>query len=140
MKLRIPWLGLTLVGIFLGIVVTAQTKMTPRPVATSTVSDGAYNKLLFGDQRTVHALYAAQQHALGNTSSPTRPEGLSLDGIAAMKPDGSGWSYVFDAMKSRGLIQEKNLGHVIRQYGRNPSIMSERGPSESRASETEPES
>ena len=147
MKMRLLWLGLGLVGIFLGIVATAQTKsfraveqMTSRPAATLTAPDGAFSKLLVGDQRTVHALYTAQQHALGNTSSPVRPERLSLDEIAAMKQDGYGWSHVFDEMKSRGLIQEKNFGQVIRKYGRNPSIMSDRGPSESRTTEAEPKS
>ena len=145
MKIRFLWLGLGLVGIFLGIVATAQTKsfraveqMTPRPAVTSMAPDGAYSKLLVGDQRTVHALYAAQQHALGNTSSPARPEGLSLDEIAAMKLNSYGWSHVFDEMTSRGLIQEKNFGQVIRKYGRNPSIMTNREPSESGTTEAEP--
>jgi hypothetical protein len=84
-------------------------------------AEGAYEKLLFADRRTAWALYAAQEQALAAGNSPAGVEQLSLDNIAAMKQGGLVWSLVFDEMKAQGLIQENNLGLVLRKYGRGPS-------------------
>jgi hypothetical protein len=122
-----PWVGVSFAGIMLGLAVTAQTMWlrtaqqgTPTANATSiTSTKRTYETLPFGDQRTAWALYAAQEHARAAGNLPSAPhERWSLDDITAMNQNGLGWSQVFDKMKSRGLIQENNLGHVVRKYGR----------------------
>ena len=61
------------------------------------------------------------------TEPSTRPIRIwqwSLDDIARMKLDGSGWSQIFKQLKEGGLLAEQTLGHVIARwtrYGERPS-------------------
>ena len=93
---------------------------SPASAQTATV-DGAYAKLSPGNAKIVRALYEAQ---VTNTmpappapsSSSAAPRTLTLDQIAAMKYGGQGWGQVFHAMKTQGLLVEKNLGQVVSRY------------------------
>jgi len=85
------WIILSLLGFFLA-----------TGVAVAQADAGAFDKLSPGNQKIAQALYDAQ------TS-----KNLSRDDIASMKKDGQGWGEVFKDMKSRGLVQERNLGEVV---------------------------
>ncbi len=73
----------------------------------STAAAGAFDALSPGDQKIATALFQTQK-----STSPAQPP-LTLDQIAAQKQSRQGWGEVFDSMKSRGLLQEKNLGEVV---------------------------
>lgn len=88
--------GLLLLSCAWGSAVLAQTPS----------SSGAYASLSPGNQQIARALFEAQTTRL-----------LTLDQIAARKQSGGGgWGKVFDHMKARGLVQEKNLGQVVSRY------------------------
>lgn len=97
-------------------VITALTfiMITSVAVAQTTApnpNQGAFDKLSQGNQKIVQALFDAEQ----NNAASTTTEPLSRDDIAAMKQDGKGWGEVFKEMRTKGLIQEKNLGQVVSQ-------------------------
>ena len=95
---------------------------SPASAQTATV-DGAYAKLSPGNAKIVRALHEAQvtntMPAPAESSSTTAsaaPRTLTRDQIAAMKSGGQGWGQVFHAMKTQGLLVEKNLGQVVSRY------------------------
>ena len=67
---------------------------------------GAFDDLSKGNQIIAQALFDSQQDA-------TDP--LTLDQVAAAK-DGTGWGEVFKQLKKAGLVQDKNLGQVVRKF------------------------
>jgi len=93
-------IGIVALGLATGSVAYAQ-----KPASATT---GAFDKLSIGNQKVASALFQAQS---GSTSTP-----LTLDEIAAKKQSGKGWGEVFKSMQAQGLVQEKNLGHVVSKY------------------------
>ena len=92
----------------------AQTPAPPQTTASApSPNQGAFDKLSPGNQKIAKALFDAQQSSSNSTT--TKP--LSRDDIAAMKQNGKGkgWGQVFKDMQAKGLVQEKNLGQVVRQ-------------------------
>lgn len=70
---------------------------------------GPFSSLSPGNQKVVRALFEAQRRDV-----PTiKP--LTLDRIAAMKSR-TGWDRAFTAMKARGLVTARSLGHVVSAY------------------------
>jgi hypothetical protein len=130
-------------------VTTADAQVTtPPPVA------GAYQKLSAGNQKVARALFEAQTMPMsattakaasqpapaspGTSSAAATPKTLTLDQIAAMKQQGTGWEHVFRQMRAQGLLAEKNIGQVMTRYNESrmpsASVMSTRRAAPSDAS------
>jgi hypothetical protein len=122
-------------------VTTADAQVTtPPPVS------GAYQKLSAGNQKVARALFEAQTVPMtattmkagskpapaspGTSSAAATPKTLTLDQIAAMKQQGTGWEHVFRQMRAQGLLAEKNIGQVMTRYNESrmpsASVMSTR--------------
>lgn len=100
------------------VVATAAVAQTTAPAPNP--NQGAFTKLSPDDQKIAQALFEAQK--VGATPGTTKA--LTLDDIAAMKESGKGWGVIFQEMKGKGLVQEKNLGEVVSKYShqqRTPS-------------------
>src|SRR5216683_1444086 len=82
---------------------TPPTNPMPDPATA-----GDFQKLSPGNQKIAQALFASQRPA---TAGPR----LTLDQIAELK-ETAGWGKVFRQMKADGLIQARNLGHVVSSY------------------------
>ena len=113
-------------------VTTADAQMTPPPA-----SAGAYQKLSPGHQKVARALFEAQtvpmtttttkaggkpavaSASTATTASGSAPKPFTLDQIAAMKQQGSGWEHVFRQMRAQGLLTEKNMGQVMTRYNQS---------------------
>ena len=76
---------------------------------------GAFESLSPGNQKIALAIFDSERRA-GPTAA-TKP--LSLDEIAGMKQDGKGWGEVFKEMRSRGLVQDRNLGQAVSRMSRH---------------------
>jgi hypothetical protein len=91
---------------------------SPTGAQTPGLVSGAYERMSTGNQKIARALFDAQ--AAATTPAPpgsgASTKALSLDEIAAQKQNGTAWGQVFSAMKSRGLLVEKNLGQVVSRY------------------------
>jgi hypothetical protein len=90
---------------------------SPTGAQTPGLVSGAYERMSTGNQKIAHALFDAQ--AAATTPAPPgsgTTKSLTLDEIAAQKQNGTAWGQVFSAMKSRGLLLEKNLGQVVNRY------------------------
>lgn len=72
---------------------------------------GAFDALSPGGQKIAQAL-ATSQEPSGGQPRLTRGE------IAAKKLDGQGWGGVVKDLKAQGLVEEKNLGQVVRNSPR----------------------
>jgi hypothetical protein len=106
--------------------------MTPPPAPA-----GAYQKLSPGHQKVARALFEAQTVPMTTTTtkagskpavapasaastvSGPAPKPLTLDQIAAMKQQGSGWEHVFRQMRAQGLLTDKNIGQVMTRYNQS---------------------
>jgi hypothetical protein len=107
-------------------VTTADAQMAPPPAPA-----GAYQKLSPGHQKVARALFEAQtvpmsttpkygsKPAPSSTASPTAPRPLTLDQIAAMKQQGSGWEHVFKTMRAQGLLADKSMAQVMTRYNQS---------------------
>jgi hypothetical protein len=113
-------------------VATADAQMTP-PAAPA----GAYQKLAPGHQKVARALFEAQTVPMTTTTtkagskpavaasstssaaSGPAPKPLTLDQIAAMKQQGSGWEHVFRQMRAQGLLTEKTIAQVMTRYNQS---------------------
>jgi hypothetical protein len=76
---------------------------------------GSSTQLTARDQKIAQALFEAQTNKTG--SAP-----LTLEQIVAMKRDHKGhegWGEVFKDMKAQGLLTQKNLGQVVKDYERH---------------------
>src|SRR5713226_4712835 len=86
--------------------------MNPANVTTNPTPDpataGDFQKLSPGNQKIAQALFAAQRPAAAGPR-------LTLDQIAALKQS-EGWGRAFRQMKADGVIQARNLGHVVSAY------------------------
>jgi hypothetical protein len=91
---------------------------SPTAAQTPGVVNGAYERLSTGNQKVARALYAAQAAVVppAPAGASSGSKSLSLDEIAAQKRGGASWGQVFSAMKSRGLVREKDLGQVVSRY------------------------
>jgi hypothetical protein len=78
--------------------------------ATQSPAVGAFEALSSADQKIARALHAAQKSASATRSL------LTLDQIAWRKRGGLGWGEIFNTMKARGLVREKNVGQVVSNY------------------------
>jgi hypothetical protein len=90
---------------------------SPTGAQTPGLVSGAYERMSTGNQKIARALFDAQ--AAATTPAPPASgttKSLTLDEIAAQKQNGTAWGQVFSAMKSRGLVLEKNLGQVVSRY------------------------
>src|SRR6266478_3941577 len=76
------------------------------PAAATT---GDFQRLSPGNQKIAQALFAAEHPVTGG---PTK---LTLDQIAQLR-ETEGWGKVFRQMKADGLVQARNLGHVVSAY------------------------
>jgi hypothetical protein len=87
---------------------TAQTPGHPTPA-------GAYEALSPGNQNVARALHDAQTVApTPNGGAPKKA--LTLDEIALMKKNTSGWGQVFKDMQQKGLVHAKSLAQVVSRY------------------------
>src|SRR6266852_3280741 len=82
--------------------------MNPPNPTPDPATAGDFQKLSPGNQKIAQALFASQRPA---TAGPR----LTLDQIAELK-ETAGWGKVFRQMKADGLIQARNLGHVVSSY------------------------
>jgi hypothetical protein len=106
------WIAMSVCGVVLAAgLAAAQTTVivTPTPSPTSA---GAFDQLSPGNQQIAQALFDAQMAS----RPPGTPPALTPDDIAALKQSGQGWGDVFTQMQAQGLVQEKNLGQVVRTY------------------------
>ncbi|HEV8475216.1 MAG TPA: hypothetical protein VGR82_20755 [Methylomirabilota bacterium] len=90
---------------------TADAQVTPPATAA-----GSYQQLSVGNQKIARALFEAQVQPTTTTVTPGARRPLTLDQIAAMKQNGTGWGQVFQQMQAKGLVSEKNLGQVVSRY------------------------
>jgi hypothetical protein len=93
---------------------------SPASAQTPGLVDGAYQRLSSGNQKIARALFDAQG-AVIEPASAASSKALTLDEIAAQKQGGTTWGQVFAAMKSRGLLREKDLGQVVSRYENSPT-------------------
>jgi hypothetical protein len=118
------WISMSVFGAVLAAgVAAAQTTVIVTPPPSPTTA-GAFDQLSPGNQQIAQALFEAQLAS----RPPGTPPALTPDDIAALKQRGQGWGEVFKQMHAQGLVQEKNLGQVVRTYQhqqRTPSPSSE---------------
>jgi hypothetical protein len=91
------------------------TTATAQPNAI--VPGGAYEAMSPGNQNVARALHDAQ------TVAPTSPSGgaskkpLSLEQIATMKKNSTGWAQVFKDMQKKGLLlKDRTLAQIVSRY------------------------
>ena len=76
--------------------------------SSTTIPTGNFDSLSPGNQKIANALFAAQKPTGTQTA-------LTKNQIAGLRST-EGWGRVFKTMKADGLIQAKNLGHVVSGY------------------------
>jgi hypothetical protein len=92
------------------------------PAMAQTPVEGSYERMDLGHQKIARALFEAQMPNTipGGAQRPKRRASavnpLTLDQISALKENGRAWGFVFQTMRSRGLLQEDNLGQVMTKY------------------------
>jgi hypothetical protein len=92
------------------------------PAMAQTPVEGSYERMDLGHQKIARALFEAQTpntipgaaQRSKRRASAVNP--LTLDQISALKENGRAWGFVFQTMRSRGLLQEDNLGQVMTKY------------------------
>ena len=90
------------------------------PRSARTLSRGSVIRLTPGDPRIGLALHAAQSAigsvvTAGSSSAEPKTRPWALDEIMAMEQH-QGWSLVFRALKSQGLLEEQTLGHLVARW------------------------
>lgn len=89
---------------------TTAAAQTSHPATAS-----AYEAMSPGNQNVARALHEAQALTPQNGGAPRKP--LSLEQIATMKKNSSGWGYVFKEMQRRGLLlKDKTLAEIVSRY------------------------
>lgn len=92
------------------------------PAMAQTPVEGAYERMDLGHQKIARALFEAQMPNTIPGGAQRSKRGaravnpLTLDQISALKENGRAWGFVFQTMRSRGLLQEDNLGQVMSKY------------------------
>lgn len=92
------------------------------PAMAQTPIEGAYERMDLGHQKIARALFEAQlpntipggSPRIKRSARPMPP--LTLDEISALKENGRAWGFVFQTMRTRGLLQEDNLGQIMARY------------------------
>jgi hypothetical protein len=104
------WIGMSVFGGVLAAgLAAAQTTVILTPPSTTA---GAFDQLSPGNQKIAQALFEAHMA----TRISGTPPALTPDDLAALKQSGQGWGDVFKQLRAQGLVQEKNLGQVVRTY------------------------
>jgi hypothetical protein len=76
---------------------------------------GAYEAMSPGNQNVARALHEAQ--SLTPMPSGSSRKVLSLEQIAAMKRNSTGWGQVFKEMQKKGLLlNDKTLAQIVNRY------------------------
>lgn len=92
------------------------------PAMAQTPVEGAYERMDNGHQKIARALFEAQMPTTIPGGTPRAKRGartvnpLTLDEISALKENGRAWGFVFQTMRSRGLLNEDNLGQIMAKY------------------------
>jgi hypothetical protein len=92
------------------------------PAMAQTPVEGSYERMDYGHQKIARALFEAQMPntipgGAPRTKRSVKPViSLTLDEICALKENGRAWGFVFQTMRSRGLLDEDNLGQVMAKY------------------------
>jgi hypothetical protein len=97
---------------WLGMCVYAMVLTAGVAAAQTTSTAGAFDQLSPGNQKIAQALFEAHLASRPPGTSPA----LTPDDLAALHQSGQGWGNVFKQMQAQGLVQEKNLGQVVRTY------------------------
>jgi hypothetical protein len=106
------WIGRSVCGMVLAAgVAAAQTTVIVTPTPSPTTA-GAFDQLSPGNQKIAQALFEAHLAS----RPPGVPPALTPNDLAAMKQSGQGWGGIFKQLQAQGLVQEKNLGQVVRTY------------------------
>jgi hypothetical protein len=104
--------GSTLAALMLLFGATTATAQTGHPATPA----GAYESLSPGNQNVARALHEAQSLTPLPQPGGSRKT-LSLEQIATMKQNSSGWGQVFkDMQKKRLLLKDKTLAQIISRY------------------------
>jgi hypothetical protein len=92
---------------------TTATAHTSHPATPA----GAYESLSPGNQNVARALHDAQTATPIAQTAGASKRRLSLEQIASMKRNGSGWTPVFKEMQRKGLLlKEKTLAQIVSRY------------------------
>jgi hypothetical protein len=92
------------------------------PAMAQTPVEGSYERMDVGHQKIARALFEAQMPNTIPGGSPRIKRGgspippLTLDEISGLKENGRAWGFVFQTMRTRGLLREDNLGQVMAKY------------------------
>ena len=110
--------GSTLAALMLLFGATTATAQTAHPVTPA----GAYEAMSPGNQNVARALHEAQ--SLTPAPSGTSRKLLSLEQIAAMKRNSTGWGHVFKEMQKKGLLlKDKTLAEIVNRYNQTSRPM-----------------
>jgi hypothetical protein len=103
--------GSTLAALMLLFGATTASAQTTHPATPA----GAYEAMSPGNQNVARALHEAQ--SLTPMPSGSSRKALSLDQIATMKRNSSGWGQVFKDMQKKGLLlTDKTLAQIVNRY------------------------
>jgi hypothetical protein len=103
--------GSTLAALMLLFGATTASAQTTHPATPA----GAYEAMSPGNQNVARALHEAQ--SLTPMPSGSSRKALSLDQIATMKRNSSGWGQVFKDMQKKGLLlKDKTLAQIVNRY------------------------
>ena len=103
--------GSTLAALMLLFGATTATAQTTHPVTPA----GAYEAMSPGNQHVARALHEAQ--SLTPIPGGTSRKLLSLEQIAAMKRNSTGWGQVLKEMQNkRLLLKDKTLAEIVNRY------------------------
>jgi hypothetical protein len=102
--------GSTLAALMLLFGATTATAQTTHPVTPA----GAYEAMSPANQNVARALHEAQ--SLTPMPSGTSRK-LTLEQIAAMKRNSTGWAHVFQEMQKKGLLlKDKTLAEIVNRH------------------------
>jgi hypothetical protein len=103
--------GSTLAALMLLFGATTASAQTTQPATPA----GAYEAMSPGNQNVARALHEAQ--SLTPMPNGTSRKQLSLEQIATMKRNSSGWAQVFKDMQKKGLLlKDKTLAQIVNRY------------------------
>ena len=103
--------GSTLAALMLLFGATTATAQTTHPVTPA----GAYEAMSPANQNVARALHEAQ--SLTPVPSGTSRKLLTLEQIAAMKRNSTGWGQVFKEMQKKGLLlKDKTLAEIVNRH------------------------
>ena len=103
--------GSTLAALMLLFGATTASAQTTHPATPA----GAYEAMSPGNQNVARALHEAQ--SLTPMPSGSSRKALSLEQIATMKRNSSGWGQVFTDMQKKGLLlKDKTLAQIVNRY------------------------